>query len=67
MNKSIYLNFTDLNEEEQEAILLKAIDVIETDEAQVNEIIEMYGSRTAEVIRERAEREMYNFNYVFNI
>lgn len=67
MNKTIYLNFTSLNEETQEFILSEAIDVIENDEAQVNEIIEMYGSRTAEVIRERAEREMFNFTYVFNI
>ncbi len=67
MNKTIYLNFNDLNEEAQESILSAACQVIENDESQMNEIIEMFGSRSEEIIRERAEREMYNFNYVFNI
>lgn len=66
MKRQIYLNFSDLSEETQEEIISIAKDnVLEEDE---EEIIEMYGKdRLDEIVRERAERELYRMDFVFNV
>ena len=66
MKRRIYLNFSDLNEETQQEIMNIAKDnVLEEDK---EEIIEMYGkNRLDEIATERAERELYRMDFVFNV
>lgn len=66
MKRWFYLNFTDLSEETQEEIMdIARQNVLEEDK---EEIIEMYGEdRLEEIVRERAERELYNMDFVFNV
>ena len=65
--KTIYLNFSNLNEEAKEDIISKAIEDIKADDEEMEYIIEMYPGREDEVVRERAERKLYNYDYVFNV
>ena len=67
MNNTIYLSFSDLNEDTQQEIMGKAIRKIENDTEQMNEIKETWGDSAPEIIMERAERELYSFDYVFNV
>ena len=66
MKRDIYINFTDLNEETQQEIMDIAKDnVLEEDK---EEIIDMYGEdRLEQIVSERAERELYNMNFTFNV
>jgi hypothetical protein len=66
MKRNIYINFTDLSEETQQEIMeIARQNVIEEDE---DEIRENYDDDMFEqIVSERAEREIYNINYVFNV
>ena len=64
----IYINFGDLAEEKQNEILEIAEEEIRNNEDEMNEIIEMYGEdRVNSIVSERAERKLYEFDFVFNI
>lgn len=66
--RDIYINFSDLNEEAQNYILEMAADEIRQDADQIREIISTYGRASLdEIIRERAERNIYEYNYIFNV
>ena len=67
MARTIYLNFGDLNEESQQEILDIAKEDIMDDDGEMEAICEMYAGREEEIIRERAERKIYEYNYVFNV
>jgi len=66
MQRRIYLNFSDLTMDTQGLIMRIARDnVLEKDK---EEIIEIYGEdRLDEIIGERAERELYNIDFIFNV
>lgn len=66
MNR-IYINFGDLNEEKQNEILQLAIEEIENDEEQMKEINDIWPDNVDEIVRERAERALYSFDYIFNV
>lgn len=66
MNR-IYINFGDLNEEKQNEILQLAIEEIENDEEQIKEINNIWPDNVDEIVRERAERALYSFDYIFNV
>lgn len=66
MQKRVYINFSDLKEEIQQEILNIAKDNVL--ESEREEIIEEYGeSRLDEIASEKAERELYNLDFVFNV
>ena len=66
--KDIYINFRDLNEETQREILEAAADEIRSDADEVREIISTYGrSQLKQIIEERAERKIYEYNFIFNV
>ena len=67
MARTIYLNFGDLNEESQQEILDMAKEDIMDDDGEMETICEMYAGREEEIIRERAERKIHEYDYVFNI
>lgn len=64
-----YLNFSDLNEETQARLIQEAIDDLE--ERDGKEELEQEAKEMNidydTFIEERAERHIYNFDYVFNI
>lgn len=53
-----YLNFHDLNEEAQHEIMINAYDIVKEENPEIKE---------DSILWEKAEREMYNFDFVFNI
>lgn len=65
MQRTIYLNFSDLTEEAREEIMCIAKNnVLESDK---EDIIEEYGEDMLEtIVSERAERELNNINFIFN-
>ena len=65
MQKTIYLNFSDLTEEAREEIMsIAKSNVLETDK---DDIVEEYGEDMLEtIVSERAERELNNINFIFN-
>ena len=66
MNRTIYINFTDLNDETREDILSLAVEDIRKSE--LKEIVKTYGKERAdEIITERAERKIYEYDYIFNV
>lgn len=68
MDKKIYLNFNDLCEETKEDILRKAEEDIRNDESEMADIIDMYGEDCAdEIVSERAERKLYEYDFIFNV
>lgn len=68
MARTIYLNFSDLSEETQQEITSIAEEDIRNDEAEMEDIIDMYGEkRIDEIVSERAERKINEYNYVFNV
>lgn len=66
MQRTIYLNFSDLTEEAREKIMSIAEgNVLETDR---EDIIKEYGEDMLEtIVSERAERELNNINFIFNV
>ena len=66
MKRDIYLNFGDLSTEIQEEIMnIAKENVLEEDK---DEIIEDFGEEMLDQIAtERAERELYNMNFIFNV
>mgnify|MGYP000894293486 FL=1 len=64
-----YLNFSDLSEEAQEQLLRDAIEDLIEEEGLENlrEEASVMNIDFDTFIRERAERHMYSFNFVFNI
>ena len=67
MARTVYLNFRDLKEETQLEIQSMAEEEIRNDEEEMADIKEMYPDRVDEIITERAERILYQFDYVFNV
>ena len=67
MPRTIYINFSDLNQETQDEILALAEEEIRNDKGEMREIKDMYPDKVDGVIRERAEWKLYQFNYVFNV
>lgn len=67
MARTIYLNFNDLNEETQQTLLRNAEEDIRNDKDEMSDIEEMYPDRVDEIVAERAERKLYEYDYVFNI
>lgn len=66
--KTIYLNFQNLTEETKDQILADAINAIYNNKEEINEIEKTYGkNHVNEIVRERAEANIYNYNYVFNV
>ena len=65
MQRTIYLNFSDLTEEAREEIIsIAKNNVLESDK---EDIIEEYGEDMLEtIVSERAERELNNINFIFN-
>ena len=65
MQRTIYLNFSDLTEEAREEIMgIAKNNVLESDK---EGIIEEYGEDMLEtIVSERAERELDNINFIFN-
>ena len=66
MKRDIYLSFSDLSEETQNEIMkIAKNNVLEEDR---EEMIEEFGEDMLEtVVAERAERELYNIDFVFNV
>ena len=67
MARTVYINFQDLKEETQNEILEMAQEEIREDENLMAEIKEMYPDSIDEIVAERAERRLYQFDYVFNV
>lgn len=66
--KDIYLNFTDLSEETQEYIKDLAIEEIKNDAGTMEEIKNSFDAEMIEeIINERAESLISQFNYIFNV
>ena len=68
MPRTVYINFGDLDSTVQEDILRMAEDDIRADEDEMNDIREMYGEDSVdEIVAERAERKICEFEFVFNV
>ncbi len=67
MARTVYLNFNDLKGETQLEIQSMAEEEIRNDEEEMADIKEMYPDRVDEIVTERAERRLYQFDYVFNV
>ena len=67
MARTIYLNFGDLNEESQQEILDMAKEDIIDDDGEMEIICEMYPGREDEIVAERVERKIREYDYVFNV
>lgn len=64
-----YLNFSDLKEEAQEQLIQDAIDDLEERDGieELQQEAEEMNVDYDTFIREKAERHIYNFDFVFNI
>lgn len=68
MKRTYYLNFSDLSAEAQAELLRTAEQDIRNDNEEMNDIRDMYGeSRIDEIVSERAERAIYQYDFVFNV
>jgi hypothetical protein len=66
MERDIYLNFSDLSEDAKDRILAIARENIIAEEG--DDIREEFGEDMFDtVVAEKAEEELYNMNFIFNV
>lgn len=67
--RGYYLNFSNLNEEAQNQLICDAeSDYLETiGEEELRQEAENMNIDFESLLRERAERHMYNFDFIFNV
>lgn len=67
MQRTIYLTFSDLNDDAQTEVMSIAENNIREDDEQMAEIKAMNPDMVDEIVRERAERELYGMEFIFNV
>lgn len=67
MQRTIYLTFSDLNDDAQTEVMSIAENNIREDDEQMAEIKAMCPDMVDEIVRDRAERELYRMEFIFNV